>query len=385
MRLKQAPPRAPSAVRDKGDAGAGRPVPPGAAPTRRGTPPGVISVEGLSKTYPNGTKAVQDISFEVKKGEIFGILGPNGAGKSTTIGVLGTLVKPTAGRASVDGLDVTKRSMAVRRRIGFAMQEAGVDELAKGIEYLLLQARLYGIRKKVAKTRAERLLRMFEIEHAAKKRVGGYSGGMKRRIDLAAALIHEPPIVFLDEPTEGLDPRSRRTLWDTLKKLNRDEGRTILLSTHYMDEADYLCDRLAIMEQGRIVVQGTPAELKASVGGQSIMLEYEAGTDGGRAAAAERVVLDAGLADRIQHTGREVHVYVPDAGKAVPSILRALDRAGLAPDNLAIRQPSLEDVYLKYTGRTLEAAERSEKRAKKDQEAKVARRRDRGGADGGGA
>jgi len=226
-----------------------------------------IVVEGLAKTYPNGKRAVQGVSFRVREAEVFGILGPNGAGKSTTINMLGTLVRPTAGRASVAGHDVATRAVDVRRSIGFAMQDAGVDPLATGREFLHVQGRLYGMPRGKVRARADELLALFELEAAADQRIASYSGGMKRRIDLAAALIHAPRVLFLDEPTEGLDPRSRRALWGALLKLREETRTTILLSTHYMEEADRLCDRIAIVDAGLVVAMDSPARLKASVNG----------------------------------------------------------------------------------------------------------------------
>jgi len=327
--------------------------PPGSATAD--APGDAIVVEDLRKTYPSGTEAVKGVSFRVTRGEIYGIVGPNGAGKSTTIGVLGTLVKPTSGRALVDGVDVARDPMTVRKRIGFAMQEAGVDDLATGREFLILQGRLYGLSKDLAGKRADQLLRLFELEAAGDQRIKAYSGGMKRRIDLAAALIHLPKILFLDEPTEGLDPRSRQALWATLKRLRERLHATVLLSTHYMEEADRLCDRIAIIDQGRIVAEDTPAKLKAGMGGQSIVLDYGSATDATTPLRAERAL--AGLAQRIQRSGTEVVVYVAEPAEATPRILKALDKAGVPPASLRIQHPTLDDVYLKYTGRKLEQAE----------------------------
>ena len=222
----------------------------------------VIVVEALSKRYPNGTEAVRGVSFGVRSGEVFGILGPNGAGKSTTIGMLGTLVLPSGGRASVAGLDVVAQRREVRRRIGFAMQEVGVDDLATGRELLVLHGRLNGLSRREAARRAALLLELVGLGEQADARMGDYSGGMKRRVDLASALIHLPQVVFLDEPTEGLDPRARAAIWAALAWLREALGMTIVLTTHYMEEADRLCDRIAIVERGRIVVSGTPQELK---------------------------------------------------------------------------------------------------------------------------
>jgi ABC-2 type transport system ATP-binding protein len=221
-------------------------------------------VEALAKRYPNGTNAVNGMSFRVRAGEVYGILGRNGAGKSTTMGMLGTLIRPTAGRATVAGHDIVGQSREVRRRIGFAMQEVGVDALATGIELVVLHGRLHGIPRREAERRATVLLDRLGLGDAAGRRMADYSGGMKRRVDLASALIHFPPVLFLDEPTEGLDPHGRTAIWETLEQLNQAVGMTIVLTTHYMEEADRLCDRIAIVDHGRIVNEGTPSELKAA-------------------------------------------------------------------------------------------------------------------------
>jgi ABC-2 type transport system ATP-binding protein len=229
-----------------------------------------IVVEDLAKRYPNGTDAVRGISFRVRAGEVFGLLGPNGAGKSTTMGMLGTLVYPTAGRATVAGFDVKAQPLEVRRRIGFAMQEVGVDELATGRELLELHGRLHGLSRREAGRRAALLLDLFGIADAAGRRMAEYSGGMKRRVDLASAVVHLPHVLFLDEPTEGLDPHGRSAVWDTVERLKEALGMTVLLTTHYMEEADRLCDRIAIVDRGRIVLEGTPGELKAAAGSATL-------------------------------------------------------------------------------------------------------------------
>src|SRR5215211_6241930 len=225
-----------------------------------------IVLENLAKTYPDGTEAVRGISFRVAPGESFGILGPNGAGKSTTMGMLGTLVKPTGGHARVAGFDVVAEPAEVRRRIGFAMQQTGVDDFATPAELMLLQGRLHGLGRREVRARAELLLQVMELENEAGRRLGKLSGGTRRRVDLAASLIHLPTVLFLDEPTEGLDPRSRGGIWDTLDRLRGQLGVTLVLTTHYMDEGDRLCGRLAIVDRGTVVAEGTPAALKASVG-----------------------------------------------------------------------------------------------------------------------
>jgi ABC-type multidrug transport system ATPase subunit len=225
-----------------------------------------IALDNLAKTYPDGTQAVRGLSLRVAAGECYGILGPNGAGKSTTIGMLGTLVKPTGGRARVAGFDVVAQPFEVRRRIGFAMQQVGVDEFATASELVVLQGRLQGLSKQDARTRAALLLEALELDEVAGSRLGTLSGGTRRRVDLAASLVHLPPVLFLDEPTEGLDPRSRAGIWDALERLRRELGVTVVLSTHFMEEGDRLCDRIAIVDRGSIVIEGTPEVLKAKVG-----------------------------------------------------------------------------------------------------------------------
>ena len=236
-----------------------------------------IVADGLAKTYPDGTQAVRGVTLRIAAGECYGLLGPNGAGKSTTVGMLGTLIRPTAGRATVAGHDVAAEPRAVRRRIGFAMQAVGVDALASARELLVLQGRLHGLQRAEADRRTGLLLSLMDLEHVADKRLGGFSGGMQRRVDLAASLIHLPAVVFLDEPTEGLDPRARVAIWDTLERLRARLGVTVVLSTHFMDEAERLCDRIGILDEGAIVAEGSPAALKASVGSdglQDVYMQY---------------------------------------------------------------------------------------------------------------
>jgi ABC-2 type transport system ATP-binding protein len=316
----------------------------------------VIDVDGLAKTYPDGTEAVKGVSFEVRRGEIFGMLGPNGAGKSTLIGMLGTLIRPSSGTGTVAGVNVREDPEALKQRLGFAMQEIGIDELATGREFLELQGRLYGLDKQTTRERADELLELFGLEEAADKRTDGYSGGMQRRIDLAGALIHEPEIIFLDEPTKGLDPRGRREMWKLVDRLNRELDSTILLSTHYMEEADALCDRLAIMAEGDIVVEGSPRELKAEVGQQAIVLEYDRGPDGDRIDEAERFLRSRSLASEVKRSRGQLHAFVEDPGRSTPRVLRELEQAGLGPHGLHVQSATLDDVYLSYTGTSLEEA-----------------------------
>ncbi|MGH9003375.1 MAG: ABC transporter ATP-binding protein, partial [Acidimicrobiia bacterium] len=224
-----------------------------------------IEVESLAKVYAGGTEALRDVSFHVDEGEIFGYLGRNGGGKTTTVRILTGLTRPTGGRARVAGLDVVTRSDAIRSRIGVTLQEAALDELLTGREFLTLVASLWGMRHKAARARAGELLELFDLTPAAGRRIGTYSGGMQRRLDLAAALVRRPEVLFLDEPTTGLDPQSRRALWDEIRRL-RGEGTTVFLTTQYLEEADQLADRVGIIASGRIVAEGTPAALKAEVG-----------------------------------------------------------------------------------------------------------------------
>jgi ABC-2 type transport system ATP-binding protein len=233
--------------------------------------PNAIVLDRLEKTYPDGTKAVDAISLTVATGEAYGILGPNGAGKSTTIGMLGTLVRPTGGRARVAGFDVEAHPIEVRRRIGFAMQQAGIDEFATPSELMVLQGRLHGLAKHDAAMRADLLLQTLGLEEFARKRLGTLSGGTKRRVDLAASLMHLPPIVFLDEPTQGLDPRSRAALWEMLDRLRHELAVTLVLTTHYMDEVERLCDRVGIIDRGTLVAEGTPTALRSVIGPEATL------------------------------------------------------------------------------------------------------------------
>ena len=321
-----------------------------AAPATAGGPDAIV-VDGLAKRYPDGTEAVRGISFSVGTGEVYGILGPNGAGKSTTIGILGTLVLPTAGRATVAGFDVATGARDVRRHVGFAMQEIGIDGVATGIEFLVLQGRLHGLSRRDATRRAHLLLGLVDLEDAANQRTGEYSGGMKRRIDLASALIHLPPILFLDEPTEGLDPRARAAIWETLERLNAELRMTIVLSTHYMEEADRLCGRIGIIDRGLIVAEGSPAELKASIGGQTLSLHYAPDSPAELLSRVRAALLARDDVLAVVATDGHLSVEVDDAAGVAPELLRVLQHEWAAPEALSIKQPTLEDVYLRSTGR----------------------------------
>jgi ABC-2 type transport system ATP-binding protein len=335
----------------------------------------VIEVDDLVKVYGGEMRALDHVSFEVERGELFGFLGPNGAGKTTTIRILSTLLKPTSGAARVAGFDVVGDAGEVRKRLGLAMQTPTLDAFSTGRETLELAGRLHRMPARETRGRSDELLQLMGLETAAKKLTGTYSGGMKRRLDLAAALMHRPEVLILDEPTEGLDPQSRTALWEELERINA-EGTTMLLTTHYMEEADRLCTRLAIIDNGHVVVEGRPDTLKAGVGADTVVLRLgqggrEAGSTAGRRVTATAEAHHHG--DGAGHDERTaafcrllegmvpceavashpdgVMLSVPDAGAAIPALLRRLDGNGVDIAGLQMSQPSLDDVFMKYTGR----------------------------------
>ena len=294
-------------------------------------------------------KAVDGIDLEVRAGEIFGFLGPNGAGKSTAVRMLTTLLRPTSGTARVAGHDVVREADAVRRSIGVALQDAAIDPLMTGRELLALQAVLYGIPRAESRGRTEELLERVGLTAAADRRVGTYSGGMRRRLDLALSLIHRPTVLFLDEPTTGLDPMSRVALWEEVRRLNR-EGTTVMLTTQYLEEADQLADRVAIIDHGRIVRLGTPAELKAGVREPSLMVSVpSAQQDAARGVLARFGDLRPGAEGRLG-------VGLRGGASAVTDVVRALDEAGVRLQHLELHEPSLDDVFADATGHRLEGA-----------------------------
>ena len=312
----------------------------------------VIEVRDLVKVYGRDTRALDGISFDVGHGELFGLLGPNGAGKTTTIRILATLLRPTSGLARVAGFDVATRSHEVRERLGLAMQTPTLDAFSTARETLELAGRLHRLSAARLRRRADELLELMGLSSVADKLTGTYSGGMKRRLDLASALMHDPPLLILDEPTEGLDPQSRTALWEELERIGA-QGTTMLLTTHYMEEADRLCSRLAIVDNGRIVVEDGPRELKETVGADSVVLQLEA-SDG---AADDRVGVVCrrleGLlpCEAVASHPAGVTLAVPNASAAVPQLMRRVDGDGLRITGLQMSQPSLDDVFLKYTGR----------------------------------
>ena len=310
-----------------------------------------IDVRGLQREYKNGLKAVRGIDLAVDAGEVYGFLGPNGAGKTTTVRMLVTLLRPTGGTATVAGFDVATQAGRVRERIGVALQEAALDALMTGRELMELQATLHGLPAHDVRPRADELIARVGLSQAADRRVGTYSGGMRRRLDLAMALVHEPEVLFLDEPTTGLDPTSRTTLWDEVRRLKAD-GTTVFLTTQYLEEADRLADRVGIIADGLIVAEGTPEALKAEVGLPHLDLTFLAASDLARA----RELL-AGVGElRPAPEGVDVSVAVTDGAAEIAPVVRMLDEAGLTVASLELVAPSLDDVFAEKTGRRLEGA-----------------------------
>jgi ABC-2 type transport system ATP-binding protein len=309
-----------------------------------------IEVRGLVRDFKGGIRAVAGIDLEVAPGEIYGFLGPNGAGKSTTVHVLTTLLPPTAGSARVGGFDVVRQGAEVRRTIGAALQEAALDPLLTGREHLRLQLALHGIPRAERLARTDALLERVGLRLAADRRISGYSGGMKRRLDLALALAHHPRILFLDEPTTGLDPQSRSALWDEVVRLKRDEGVTVFLTTQYLEEADLLADRVGIIDHGRIVAEGTPASLKAEIGRPTV---EALPADGTETAALEGILESFG---ELQPSTAGVAVRLDGRGD-LADVIRAIDSASVRVADLHLHAPTLDDVFLAKTGRSLEGSD----------------------------
>jgi ABC-2 type transport system ATP-binding protein len=313
-----------------------------------------IRAEGLVKTYPvrgrNGgpVRALDGLSITVARGTIFGLLGPNGAGKSTTIKILTTLARPDAGSAQLEGVDVLKRPDQVRRMIGVVAQKSGSDPMATGRENLILQGRLFGLGSAEVKARADELLARFDLTEAANRLVKTYSGGMQRRLDVALGLVHRPEILFLDEPTTGLDPEARTAMWQEINRLATGDGMTVLLTTHYMEEADRLADRIAIADAGTVVAEGSPDELKGGLRGDAVHLDLPPGAD---VAQATAVLAQLPNVRDLRVTGRALSARSDDGAAAVPGILTALERAGIPVAAVTVARPSLDDVYLRHTGR----------------------------------
>jgi ABC-2 type transport system ATP-binding protein len=317
-----------------------------------------IQVQGLVKEFKKGPRAVDGIDLEVAPGEIYGFLGPNGAGKSTTVHVLTTLLPPTAGRAQVAGHDVVKDGAAVRAAIGAALQEAALDPYLTAREHMRLQTALHGLPKEDRRRRGDALIDRVGLSEAADRKVGSYSGGMKRRLDLALALVHEPRILFLDEPTTGLDPQSRTSLWAEVERLAREDGVTVFLTTQYLEEADALAGRVGIIDHGRIVAEGTPAALKAEIGEPSVEAVPADPADKPRVETVLERFATGGDCPHSTEESVAVRLTAGDAGLA--DVVRALDSEGIDVAHLQLHAPSLDDVFLAKTGRTLEGAREEE-------------------------
>jgi len=312
---------------------------------------GAIEVRGLVREFKKGPRAVDGIDLTVAEGEIYGFLGPNGAGKSTTVLMLTTLLPPTAGTATVAGFDIVKQGAEVRGAIGAALQEAALDKFLTGREHIKLQGSLHGMKGVDLKRRGDDLLERVGLTDAADRKVGGYSGGMKRRLDLALALLHNPRVLFLDEPTTGLDPQSRTALWDEVARLAREDGVTVFLTTQYLEEADALANRVGIIDHGKIVIEGTPDELKASVGRSSVEIEPH---DIARLADLERTLAPFGTP--LAMRGGSASIRLNEGVGDVAAIVRALDAEGIGIHQLRLREPTLDDVFLEQTGRSLEGS-----------------------------
>jgi ABC-2 type transport system ATP-binding protein len=312
-----------------------------------------IEASSLRKTYKGGVRALDGLSFAVESGTIFGLLGPNGAGKSTAVKILTTLSRADSGEARVVGLDVARHAERVRRSIGVVAQKPGLDPEATGRENLEMQAELYGLVGAARRKRVDQLLARLGLAAAAGRLAKTYSGGMQRRLDVALGLVHRPQVLFLDEPTTGLDPEARAELWREIERLAADEEMTILLTTHYLDEADRLAAELAIVDNGRLVAQGTPDELKSDLRGDTLLVELVESANGDVTAAVSRV---AGVSE-LAVEGRTLRARAADGASAIPSVITALERSGMTVASATIARPSLDDVYLRHTGRAFRDGE----------------------------
>jgi ABC-2 type transport system ATP-binding protein len=315
----------------------------------------IIEVKDLVLVYSDGTKAVDGISFDVQEGEFFGFLGPNGAGKSTTIKILTTLLRKTSGSATIAGYDVSKEAAVIRKIIGVQSQETTVDGDLTGRENITLQGHFHQMNGNDIKNRVNELLHLVGLEEAAEKRARNYSGGMKKRLDLATALVHKPKILFLDEPTTGLDPQSRSAIWTYLEKLNKEDGITIFLTTQYLEEADKLCKRLSIIDAGKIVASGSPAELKREIGADSIRISLEnCQKDNAKAKELIKSMTDV---NEILDSEECITVYAKNAGLLIADIVRALDSSDIRIASVTFSSPSLDDVFMKHTGKRIRTEE----------------------------
>ena len=316
-------------------------------------PEAVIETRGLRRVFRSRgrqVEAVAGVDLDVREGEIFGFLGPNGAGKTTTLRMLATLLPPSGGSARVAGCDLATQPGRIRERIGYVGQAGGADREITGRTELVFQGRLYGLSAEAARKRAVELLTMLELKAAADRKIGTYSGGQKRRLDIGLGLVHDPQLLFLDEPTTGLDPQSRARVWDEVRRMH-DRGVTVFLTTHYLDEADSLCDRVAIIDYGKIVAQGTPEELKREIAGDVVTLSV-----GGEQQRAFELIGDQPFVREAKIENGFVLLYVDRGEEAMPAILRLLDGANLQLKTVELHRPSLDDVFLRQTGRSLREA-----------------------------
>ncbi|MCD6371213.1 MAG: ATP-binding cassette domain-containing protein [Candidatus Aenigmarchaeota archaeon] len=314
-----------------------------------------IEVRNLTKKF-NGFTAVDNISFEVKKGELFGLLGPNGAGKTTTINMLSTLLNPTSGSARVAGYDIVKEKEDVRRNIGVVFQEPALDNKLTGRENLEFHAMMYGMDREERKKRINEVLELVELSDKANVLVENYSGGMKRRLEIARGLIHKPKVLFLDEPTLGLDVQTRRHIWDYIKKLKKESNITIILTTHYMEEADYLCDRVAIIDHGKIIAMDTPKSLKDELGGDIITFEVEEKAD-----EFMDIIGKLRFVKSIKKHDSKLTVTVKQGEKRIPELITMAQKNNVNVKSVTLHKPSLEDVFLHFTGKTIREKEASQK------------------------
>jgi ABC-2 type transport system ATP-binding protein len=313
----------------------------------------IIKAEGLTKVFNKHLTAVDHVNFEVKHGEIFGFLGPNGAGKTTTINMLITILKPTEGKASVLGFDIAKQHDDVRNVIGVVPQEYTADEDLTGLDNIILCADLYGIPRKISKERAVELLKLVELTDFKDKKVQTFSGGMRRRLELACGLINRPKVLFLDEPTLGLDVQTRTATWDYIRKLKKEYGMTLFMTTHYLEEADTLCDRIAIIDHGKIVVVGTPENLKHSLGGDIITLSIK------EAADVSDLIRSVEHVKEVKNEDGSYRIKAEYGEITAPFVIETLRRKGYTVTKLALTEPTLNEVYLEYTGKSMRDTEES--------------------------
>ena len=328
--------------------------------------PDIITVDNLVLVYPDGTKAVNNISFNVKNGEFFGFLGPNGAGKSTTIKVLTTSLKKTSGSVTIAGLDIDKDAGEIRSLIGVQSQETVIEPDLTGRENLVLQGHFHRMRGRPLDDRVDELLKLLDLSDVSNKKASLYSSGMKKRLDLGSALVHKPKLLFLDEPTTGLDPQSRTAIWEYLEALNKQEGITIFLTTQYLEEADKLCQRLSIIDHGELIVSGSPMELKQQVGGDTIEITLANGTrtvEPGLKEKAEKITASIQGVTKVVDTNSGLAAYAKNAGNLIPEIVRVFDFNKIAIASVSFSSPTLDDVFLRHTGKRIRSQELVQKSA----------------------